>query len=106
MTSMREATDNPGVDSPLEERTRQFQECHSLLREEIGKAFVGQPRTVDLLLTALFCGGHVLLEGAPGLGKTLLVKTLSSILHLHFSRVQCTPDSDACRHHRDQCHAR
>ena len=89
---MKEATEQTGLDPSLEQKTEEFRECYSVLKEEIGKVFIGQPETVELLLTALFCGGHVLLEGVPGLGKTLLVKTLSSILHVKFSRIQCTPD--------------
>ncbi|MCW5697486.1 MAG: MoxR family ATPase [Bauldia sp.] len=61
-------------------------------REEIGKAVVGQKEVVDQLLIALICGGHVLLEGAPGVGKTLLVRTLGAATGLSFARVQFTPD--------------
>jgi MoxR-like ATPase len=62
------------------------------LRAEVGKVIVGHGDIVDGVLGALFAGGHVLLEGAPGLGKTLLVKTLARALDLSFSRVQFTPD--------------
>lgn len=69
-----------------------FQEAHAALRREIGKAFVGHDAIVEGLLTAIFGGGHVLLEGVPGLGKTLLVRTLGEVLRLSFSRIQFTPD--------------
>src|SRR5262249_16749067 len=62
------------------------------LREEIGKVIVGQRHIIDDVLIAIFAGGHCLLEGVPGLGKTLLVKTLSEVLDLHFRRIQFTPD--------------
>jgi len=62
------------------------------VRQEIGKVIVGQEAIVDSVLVALFAGGHVLLEGVPGLGKTLLVRTLAQVLQLNFSRVQFTPD--------------
>jgi MoxR-like ATPase len=62
------------------------------LTKAIGEAIVGQNEVVAQTLWALLAGGHVLLEGAPGLGKTLLVKTLSRCLDLHFSRIQFTPD--------------
>jgi MoxR-like ATPase len=62
------------------------------LRREIAKVIVGQDDIVEGTLTALIAGGHVLLEGVPGLGKTLLVRTLSDALHLKFARVQFTPD--------------
>ncbi len=58
----------------------------------VGKVIVGQERIVDGVLTGLIAGGHVLLEGVPGLGKTLLVRTLASVMHARFSRIQFTPD--------------
>jgi len=69
-----------------------FREVYSRLRSEIGRVLVGQDRVVDQTLTALFADGHVLLEGVPGLGKTLLVRTLGQALSLPFSRIQFTPD--------------
>lgn len=74
------------------ERAQQFRERFKQVETEIGKVIVGQPDVVRGVLTCLFCGGHVLLEGVPGLGKTLLVRTLASVLDLKFSRVQFTPD--------------
>lgn len=61
-------------------------------RTSIGKRFIGQPRVVDLTLTALICGGHAILIGLPGLGKTRLVDTLSTVMGLHGNRIQFTPD--------------
>ena len=61
-------------------------------RESIGKRFIGQPRVVDLTLTALICGGHAVLVGLPGLGKTRLVDTLSTVMGLKGNRIQFTPD--------------
>ena len=61
-------------------------------RASIGKRFIGQPRVVDLTLTALICGGHAVLVGLPGLGKTRLVDTLSTVMGLHGNRIQFTPD--------------
>jgi MoxR-like ATPase len=69
-----------------------FREVFAKLRAEVGKAIVGQNEIVDLTLMALFADGHVLLEGVPGLGKTLLVRTLSRCLNLPFARIQFTPD--------------
>lgn len=76
----------------VEERVAQFQEVVQQLRASIAQVIVGQDAIVNDVLTALFAGGHVLLEGVPGLGKTLLVKTVSEALDLTFSRVQFTPD--------------
>jgi MoxR-like ATPase len=59
---------------------------------ELRKVIVGQDEVVDEVLMALFCGGHCLITGVPGLAKTLLVKTLAQILHLSFKRIQFTPD--------------
>ena len=74
------------------EQIGKFREVYNSLREEIGKVIVGQDAIVDGTLNALFANGHVLLEGVPGLGKTLLVRTLSQVLDLSFKRIQFTPD--------------
>src|SRR5271155_4280723 len=63
-----------------------------LVRAEIGKIIVGQQDVVDGVLICLLAGGHVLLEGVPGLGKTTLLRTLSRVLNLRYSRIQFTPD--------------
>src|SRR5262249_13773538 len=62
------------------------------VERELRKVIVGQHEVVRQVLMALFAGGHVLLEGVPGLGKTLLVRTLGEVLSLRFSRIQFTPD--------------
>jgi len=76
----------------LEDEIGFFQETFGRIREEVGKVIVGQDRVVECTLTALVCGGNVLLEGVPGLGKTELVKTLSRVLDLEYRRIQFTPD--------------
>jgi MoxR-like ATPase len=76
----------------FEARLRQAAEISSRLKTAIGSVLVGQARVVDQVLWGIIAGGHVLLEGAPGLGKTLLVRTLASCLDLQFSRIQFTPD--------------
>ena len=69
-----------------------FRETYTKLLNEVGKVVVGHQEVVEGVLIALFAGGNVLLEGVPGLGKTLLVRTLAETLHLPFSRIQFTPD--------------
>ncbi|HIG31674.1 MAG TPA: MoxR family ATPase [Verrucomicrobiales bacterium] len=79
-------------DKDKEKRIEEFRESYRSVKSEIGKTIVGNTEIVDGTLMALFAGGHVLLEGVPGLGKTLLVRTLSEVLHLSFNRIQFTPD--------------
>ena len=62
------------------------------MREQVARVIVGHDDIVEGVLTCLFVGGHCLLEGVPGLGKTLLVRTLAQVLDLDFSRIQFTPD--------------
>ncbi|MFQ5653743.1 MAG: AAA family ATPase [Planctomycetota bacterium] len=76
----------------LEERLEAFRRDFSRMREEVSKVIVGQDEVVLHVLVGLFAGGHCLLEGVPGLGKTLLVRTLASVLDLEYSRIQFTPD--------------
>src|SRR6201996_7910196 len=75
-----------------EEQIMSFKQSYAALRTEIGKVIVGHDAIVEGTLIAVLAGGHVLLEGVPGLGKTLLVRTLSEVLDLSFNRIQFTPD--------------
>lgn len=76
----------------MQQRAEAFRRAYARVSAEIGKVIVGHADIVHGVLTCLFVGGHALLEGVPGLGKTLLVRTLAQVLDLHFSRVQFTPD--------------
>jgi len=79
-------------DKNVEQQCADFREMFEAIRGEVGRVIVGHEDIVDSVLISLFCGGHVLLEGVPGLGKTLLVRTLARALDLGFSRIQFTPD--------------
>ncbi|HMJ15919.1 MAG TPA: MoxR family ATPase, partial [Polyangiaceae bacterium] len=76
----------------IETRLGRARQAADTLKGAIGSVIVGQNLVVDQVLWALIAGGHVLLEGSPGLGKTLLVRTLAASLSLNFSRIQFTPD--------------
>ncbi len=76
----------------MQQRVEEFRRAYGKIHREITKVIVGHADTVHGILTCLFVGGHALLEGVPGLGKTLLVRTLSQVLDLAFNRIQFTPD--------------
>lgn len=80
------------VSESLRGAFQDFRQDFRRLRDEVGKVIVGQQETVESVLVGLIAGGHVLLEGVPGLGKTLLVRTLADVLDSQFSRIQFTPD--------------
>ena len=76
----------------IERRAETFRRRYAAVREQIGRVIVGHDEVVHGVLACLFVGGHCLLEGVPGLGKTLLVRTLAQVLDLEFNRIQFTPD--------------
>jgi MoxR-like ATPase len=76
----------------MEKQAAEFAARYRAVQEQIGRVIVGHQEIVHGVLTCLFVGGHCLLEGVPGLGKTLLVRTLAQVLDLDFSRIQFTPD--------------
>src|SRR3954464_1984591 len=78
--------------SQMQERTDEFRKAYGRVHREIGKGIVGHSDIVHGIMTCLFVGAHALLEGVPGLGKTLLVRTLAEVLDLKFNRIQFTPD--------------
>lgn len=83
------------MDKALLEAEKEIKELTdklTLLKREIGKIIVGQEETIEHLIIALLAGGHALLEGVPGLAKTLLIKTISRAIDLDFNRIQFTPD--------------
>src|SRR3982751_2236973 len=81
-----------GVDPQIQRQCEAFRRDYAAIKAEIGKAIVGHDEIVLGVLTCLFVGGHALLEGVPGLGKTALIRALASALSLKFSRIQFTPD--------------
>ncbi|MAT70601.1 MAG: AAA family ATPase [Planctomycetaceae bacterium] len=80
------------ISDSIEKQAEEFAARYKAVREQIGRVIVGHNDIVHGVLTCLFVGGHALLEGVPGLGKTLLVRTLAQTLDLQFSRIQFTPD--------------
>src|SRR5207237_1648950 len=83
----------PTPDAPAEaQAVHDLAAAYAQMTEQIGKVIVGQRQVIEQLLMALFSRGHCLLVGVPGLAKTLLVSTVSKILHLSFKRIQFTPD--------------
>src|SRR5437016_3771940 len=82
----------PSSTPPEAQAVRELAAAYHKMTEQIGKVIVGQKQVVEQLLMAMFSRGHCLLVGVPGLAKTLLVSTVSKILHLSFKRIQFTPD--------------
>ncbi len=76
----------------MQAQAEKFSDRYDAVREMIGRVIVGHDEIVQGVLTAVLCGGHCLLEGVPGLGKTMLVRTLAQVLELDFNRIQFTPD--------------
>ena len=72
--------------------TTEFRAAFAQIEDQVGKVIVGQQGVVRHVLIAVIAGGHALLEGVPGLGKTMLIRTLADVLDLKFSRIQFTPD--------------
>src|SRR5579862_460468 len=85
-------THYPLTTMSMQERVNEFRKAYDRVMSEIGKVIVGHTEIVHGVLTCLFVGGHALLEGVPGLGKTMLIRTLSTALDLKFNRIQFTPD--------------
>ncbi len=92
MSSTEALPPNGAARAQVEARAREFMDRYRSVRQEIAKVVVGQDAVVESVLVAVLCGGHALLEGVPGLGKTLLVRTISQALNLEFNRIQFTPD--------------
>ncbi len=80
------------AEQDVQARVQRFQEDYTAIDREVHSFIVGHQRVVDEVIICLITGGHALLEGVPGLGKTMLVRTLSQVLDLEFSRIQFTPD--------------
>lgn len=80
------------IDPIIQKACEEFRRKYHAVHDEIAKAIVGHEHIIDGVLTCLFVGGHALLEGLPGLGKTYLIRSLSEALSLNFSRIQFTPD--------------
>ena len=89
MNETRQILENP---EEVQKAVENFKNTFEALRSEISKFIVGQEDIIEDVLIAIISGGHVLLEGVPGLGKTALVTTIAKVMHLNFKRIQFTPD--------------
>src|SRR5438552_13860568 len=89
LNKMQTTTDSQAADKQVVE---QIISGRAKIGAELSKVIIGQRQVVEELLIALFAGGHCLITGAPGLAKTLLVKSIAQIFHLQFRRIQFTPD--------------
>src|SRR4030095_15402203 len=89
---MQNTTSLPQPDSETAVQVERFRTVFKRVRDEVAKMMVGQQEILEGVLVAFFAGGHVLLEGVPGLGKTMLVRTLGEAVNLKFARIQFTPD--------------
>jgi len=85
-------TENPTDVAAAQQSATEFRQVHDRIKAEVQKVIVGQEAVIESALTALMVGGHVMLEGVPGLGKTLLVRALGDAVDIRFSRIQFTPD--------------
>ena len=85
-------TETDGPDLVGDVTPEEYAETATAIEREVGKVIVGQAALVRAVVICLLCEGHALLEGVPGLGKTMLLKTLSDAVDLEFSRIQFTPD--------------
>src|SRR5215203_2366193 len=92
VTSSVDVADRPETSSVQVEAIDRLAQQRKALVDQISKAIVGQREVIDNVLLTIFCGGHALIVGVPGLAKTLLVRSLSRALNLSFSRIQFTPD--------------
>ena len=90
--STQDASTGPRTVEEVERAVEAFRKDYKAVREQVCRVIVGQDEIIDGVLTCLFAGGHALLEGVPGLGKTLLIRTLADALQLKFGRIQFTPD--------------
>ena len=87
------AETNGGMSSVGDEQAREeFRSAFEAVREQLARVIVGQAKVIEQVVVTMFAGGHALLEGVPGLGKTLLVRTLADLLDMDFGRIQFTPD--------------
>jgi MoxR-like ATPase len=84
--------ENITFENPMQQEIEQLNRRVMKIKHEIGKAVVGQAQTIDLILAGIFTGGHILLEGVPGIAKTLTAKLVARALSVSFSRIQFTPD--------------
>ncbi len=89
---MSQVSPTPDTPTDLAAKAEQFRAAFATLKSEIGKAVIGQDATVEATLISVMVGGHLLLEGVPGIGKTLLVRSLAAAMSLSFGRIQFTPD--------------
>src|SRR2546423_10178493 len=92
MNTLTEAPEVKPISAAQRETVERLAAGRAQIELELGKVIVGQKEVVEQILLALFSGGHCLITGAPGLAKTLLVKSIAQIFHLQFNRVQFTPD--------------